>query len=85
MKKTKGVLLATAVALLVTNQSFAAAPDASHQAKPVKCFGVNSCRGKGQCSGKGTNACAGQNSCKGKGWLYLQANDCQKKGGKIIK
>lgn len=85
MKKNRGLVIASAVALLITSQSFAAT-ETSAPAKSVKCFGVNSCRGKGQCSEKGSNACAGQNACQGKGWLYSQAADqCQARGGRIVK
>lgn len=78
--KGKGILLASAAALLLTSQAFSADSN-TQQAKPVKCFGVNSCRGKGQCGEKNRNACAGQNSCKGKGWIFMSADECKSKGG----
>ncbi|MBY0414906.1 MAG: hypothetical protein K2Q18_12115 [Bdellovibrionales bacterium] len=60
----------------------------------VMCYGVNSCKGTGACSGKidscsgkdGCNAelkCAGHNSCKGKGLLKTTKKECADKGGKI--
>ena len=49
----------------------------------VKCFGCNSCAGKGACKGA-TNACAGLNACKGKGWVEVTAKECRDKGGKIL-
>lgn len=52
----------------------------------VKCEGVNSCQGHGECAGPtGENACQGQNSCKGKGWISLAEEDCTKQGGKVYK
>ncbi|MBA2653928.1 MAG: hypothetical protein H0U71_02535 [Gammaproteobacteria bacterium] len=83
MRLTKGILLATAASLLLTSHSFAA-EKVSGAAKPVKCYGVNSCRGKAQCGEKNKNSCAGQNSCKGKGWIYMSSEQCMKKGGQPI-
>lgn len=50
----------------------------------VKCFGVNECKGQGQCGGPEGNACAGQNECRGKGWLELSKQQCDAKGGKVL-
>lgn len=47
-----------------------------------KCYGVNACKGKGECGTK-ENACAGQNSCKGKSWISLTKKECEAKGGKF--
>ncbi|HKD41799.1 MAG TPA: hypothetical protein VKB87_16065 [Myxococcaceae bacterium] len=41
----------------------------------VPCYGVNSCKGAGQCSGVG-HECAGENSCKGQGWLAIPKEAC---------
>lgn len=79
----KGILLATAASLIITSQVFAADTTPS-QAKPVKCYGVNSCRGKAQCGTKNKNSCAGQNSCKGKGWVYISADQCAQKHGTVL-
>ncbi|MCE9598773.1 MAG: hypothetical protein K8S54_12465 [Spirochaetia bacterium] len=45
-----------------------------------KCYGVNACKGKGECATK-DHACAGMNSCKGKGWISLTKKECEAKGG----
>jgi uncharacterized membrane protein len=82
--KRKGIMLATTAAILICSQTFAADNNKSAPDKPVKCYGVNSCKGKGQCGGKDSNACAGQNACKGKGWLFMSTEECTKKGGKVI-
>jgi len=47
-----------------------------------KCFGVNSCKGKGECSAQGHD-CAGLNSCKGQGWMEMSPADCTAKNGKF--
>ena len=49
-------------------------------APPVKCYGVNSCKGQGAC-GTSQNSCVGKNSCKGKGFLEISAKDCSAKHG----
>lgn len=57
------------------------------QAKPGKakaemghCFGVNSCKGQGDCSGDG-HECKGKNECKGKGFKGMTKAQCTKKHG----
>ena len=50
------------------------------QAEDVNCFGVNKCKGTGDCGGKGTS-CAGNNSCKGKGWVTMAKAACLKMEG----
>ncbi len=50
------------------------------QAADVNCFGVNKCKGTGDCGGKGTS-CAGNNSCKGKGWITMAKETCLKMEG----
>lgn len=81
MKDKNALLVKAAVAGLI-GAAIAAAP--AHAAKKkvkgqmaevVKCYGVNSCKGHGKCSGAG-HECAGQNSCKGQGWLLMPAESC---------
>ena len=47
-----------------------------------RCWGVNACKGQGQCDGAG-HSCAGANACKGQGWLQLAKADCDAKNGKF--
>lgn len=84
-KISKGMLLATAAMVLVTSNTFATTADTTGTSKPIKCHGINSCRGKAQCGSKNSNSCAGQNACKGKGWVYVSPEQCQKQGGTIVK
>lgn len=44
------------------------------------CYGVNSCKGQGDCSGDG-HECKGQNECKGKGYKGMTKAECKKKKG----
>ena len=48
----------------------------------VPCYGVNTCKGTGQCSGE-NHACAGQNECKGQGWLPIPKESCLAIGGSL--
>jgi uncharacterized membrane protein len=41
----------------------------------VKCEGVNSCKGHGDCK-SASNACKGQNGCGGKGFVMMTQAEC---------
>ncbi len=96
MKVDKSTLLMGALSgLILLGGASAQAADAKKtDTEEVMCYGVNSCKGEGSCSGKvdscsGKNncnsevSCAGKNSCKGKGLVKLKKKDCLDKGGKI--
>jgi hypothetical protein len=83
MKKTmKGAIIASAVASMFAVGAFAA-DKADKAGGDVKCSGVNDCKGKGGCAGA-KNSCKGQNGCKGQGVTMMKADDCTKKGGKVV-
>ena len=65
-KSKKKALLAASVAGLLALTGLVA----SHAvyAEDVHCYGVNGCKGQGECGGKG-HSCAGKNACKGQGWV----------------
>lgn len=48
--------------------------------KGGECYGVNACKGQGECGGPG-HECAGQNACKGKGWITLTEPECVARHG----
>ena len=50
----------------------------------VQCAGVNSCKGKSECS-SAKNGCSGKNACKGQGWMSMSEKRCLEKGGKVEK
>ncbi|PHP66626.1 hypothetical protein CSC94_13160 [Zhengella mangrovi] len=50
----------------------------------VKCMGVNSCKGHGECA-TASNSCNGQNACKGQGFISLSKDECDAQGGKVLK
>jgi hypothetical protein len=70
---------------------FACASNTAHPVAPsgtasasVKCGGINSCKGQGQCAGNG-HSCGMHTSCKGQGWLSTAtAEECAQKGGKVL-
>lgn len=78
----KQTLLAASVAgLLAAVGMSVTAPAAS--ADDVPCYGVNKCKGAGDCGGKG-HSCAGQNACKGQGYIDMDKNDCLRiEGGRL--
>lgn len=86
-KKTfKGALVATAVAgLFFANGALADHHEAGSKDADVKCQGVNECKGTSACGVPGGHDCHGQNECKGKGWIKLSKEECEKKGGTVLK
>ena len=78
-----GATIAAAAASLFLG-SMTGAPLAHAQEAKVQCAGVNSCKGKSECS-TAKNACKGQNACKGEGWLAMSEKQCLAKGGKAEK
>jgi uncharacterized membrane protein len=76
------VLLASAAAGLLTVAATVSLPTAAH-AEDVNCYGINKCKGTGECGGKG-HGCAGKNECAGQGWIKLDKEKCLAiKGGRL--
>jgi uncharacterized membrane protein len=76
------MLLASAAAGLLTLAAPIGTATAG-DAEAVHCYGVNKCKGTGDCGGKG-HSCAGENSCKGKGYLEVDKETCLKiEGGRL--
>jgi uncharacterized membrane protein len=77
-----GMLLASAVTGLLTLAAPFATATAG-DAEAVPCYGVNKCKGVGDCGGKG-HSCAGENACKGQGYLKMDKETCLKiEGGRL--
>lgn len=74
---SRGVLIASAVAGLFAAGFVGARTPPAQAADEVHCYGMNACKGKGDCGGKG-HSCAGENACKGKGYLKLDKETCLK-------
>ena len=77
-----GLLLASAAAGLLTVAATVAVPSEA-LAEEVKCYGINKCKGTGECGGKG-HSCAGENACGGHGYLKIDKDKCLAiKGGRL--
>ena len=77
-KKKIATIIAAAAAI-----AFVTAPLTSTVAQAhskVKCYGVNSCKGKSTCK-TSQNGCKGKNSCKGKGVVMMKESKCKKMHG----
>ena len=74
----KKMLVAASIAGLLSVSAVAAATNAFAEAAP--CYGINACKGVGDCGGKG-NSCAGKNACKGMGFLKVETDLCTKISG----
>ena len=75
----KKMLVAASIAGLMAVASSAAATVAI-AAESVPCYGINACKGTGDCGGKGYS-CAGKNACKGQGFIKLPADTCTRING----
>ena len=86
-KKALGFVVAAAVVGMLAGGHNFAGETKKDTGKTVKCSGVNSCKGHGECaSADGSHACAGKNECKGKGWVKVKTEEeCTKKGGTVMK
>lgn len=84
LTKTSGITIAAAAAaLLISGASLSPAQSAEKKMMEpvkVKCFGLNSCKGKGSCK-TAMNECKGKNACQGKGFKELTSADCTTQGG----
>ena len=78
--KSKLLCAALAGLALASNSHATETPKAETKAPMGECYGVNECKGKGQCGTK-THSCAGQNACKGQGWITMTEKVCKEKKG----
>ena len=80
----KNKMIAASVAGLLAMGTMAVVANAEMPAGGgVACYGINACKGTGECGGKG-HACAGKNACKGAGFVKVETADaCTAKDGKL--
>ncbi len=79
----KNKMIAASVAGLIAMGTMGIAVANAEGGALVPCYGVNACKGAGDCGGKG-HACAGKNACKGAGVVNVPADACTKiAGGKL--
>jgi uncharacterized membrane protein len=83
MKVNKGMLIASAAAVLVLSGAVQAKAEEKAADENVKCAGINECKGHGACAGP-NSSCAGANSCKGQGVVMVPKAECEQKGGKVV-
>lgn len=83
-RRTNKALLASAVSGLLALGALALPAQAAEgSGETVHCYGINKCKGTGDCGGKG-HSCAGKNACKGQGYLELSKETCLKiQGGRL--
>ena len=83
-KKSLGAILASIASISLATEIQAAnkKQQAIKGTTKGECYGVNSCKGKGECGSPNWD-CAGNNSCKGQGWLTKTSDECKKLGGKF--
>jgi uncharacterized membrane protein len=78
VSKNRRVLVASlsgALALPLSPSSARAA-----EGDTVHCYGVNKCKGTGDCGGKG-RSCAGTNECKRAGYIDMDKDTCLRLDG----
>lgn len=82
VKNKKKMVLAASIAGLIAATGAAMNSSAAYAEENVACYGVNKCKGTGECGGKG-HGCAGKNACKGAGWVSMTEGDCKSAGGSL--
>ncbi len=91
MNPRSKTLLAAALAGVLSLPATLRAQDqkpAPDDGKLKPCWGVNKCKGTGDCGAEGCrhSGCHGSNACKGQGFLRLEPETCLKiQGGSLTK
>ena len=86
MENKKRALVAASVAGLLAAAGLASLNGSAHAEEKtgnVPCYGINKCKGTGECGGK-SHSCSGKNECKGQGYVALPKDTCLKiEGGRL--
>ena len=86
MKNSKKFVMASVAGLLAAGSVISSSVANAEQIPgegSVPCYGVNACKGTGDCGGKGYS-CAGKNACKGQGFVNVPKDVCTRiEGGKL--
>lgn len=83
MNSRRLIIAALAGALAVPGLALAGNGPVQEKEGEIHCYGVNKCKGVGDCGGKG-HSCAGENACKGQGYLDMSKDLCLKiEGGRL--
>lgn len=75
MKTRSALIVSAAAALFLAGVSGAARAEEAGADAKVKCEGVNSCKGHGECK-SAHNACKGKNGCAGQGFVTMTRAEC---------
>ncbi len=81
-KKSK-LIAASMAGLMAVGTMAILSTSAKAESETAPCYGVNACKGTGDCGGKGYS-CAGKNACKGAGFIKLPKDACTRiQGGRL--
>ncbi len=84
MEKKRAMIAASVAGLLAAVGVMGVTTAQAMDDKMAPCYGINKCKGTGDCGGKAGNSCAGKNACKGAGFLKLSEKDCLRiEGGRL--
>ena len=84
---SKGLLVA-ALAGVLTLPAAASSQEQKNADEGVPCWGINRCKGVGDCGADGCrhSGCHGTNACKGQGFVRLDKETCLKiESGRLTK
>lgn len=84
MNRGRRALLAAVASMLAASSLGVGAQAGDTQPEAVHCYGINKCKGTGDCSGAG-HKCSGQNACKGQGHINLPKDVCLRIQGGHLK
>lgn len=88
MSITSKTVLVTALAGLLLAPAARAEEKKSGEAEKSPCWGINKCKGVGDCGAEGCrhSGCHGSNGCRGQGFLRLEKETCLKiENGRLTK
>ncbi len=74
-RNRKKALVAASIAGLMAVAGSSVLLSGTASAEDVACYGVNKCKGTGDCGGKGSS-CAGKNACMGQGFIKISKDNC---------
>jgi hypothetical protein len=78
-------MIATTVATMALAGGLTATAQDKAKMEPVKCAGLNACKGQGSCK-SANNDCKGKNACKGMSFVETKsAQECNQRGGQVVK
>jgi len=83
-KKHRALLTASVAGLLAfVSSGMVSQAVQAEEGEAVPCYGINKCKGVGECGGKG-HSCAGLNECAGQGYIEVDEETCLKiQGGRL--